>query len=72
MGDESDEIKKYDSTKREPIYAGAETTLLWELTVFANHYHPTVRKFATHIIKAEVIPYDGRFCDIQVPIRCWR
>lgn len=51
MADESEETKYYDMAKREPLYAGAETTLLWELTAFASHYHPTVRMFANHLIK---------------------
>ncbi len=46
-------------SKREPLYAGAETTLLWEIATFVNHYHPTVRKFAAHIINGEPIPYEG-------------
>ena len=53
MIEEGDDFKKYDASKREPIYSGAENTLVWELTVFTNHYHPTVRKFATHIINNE-------------------
>jgi ribosome biogenesis protein MAK21 len=50
MADETEETKYYDMAKREPLYAGADTTLLWEVTAFVNHYHPTVRKFAAHII----------------------
>jgi ribosome biogenesis protein MAK21 len=53
MVEEGDETQKYDANKREPIYAGAENTLVWELTVFANHFHPTIRKYATHLIKGE-------------------
>lgn len=54
-----EKILPYDMNKREPLYAGAEKTNLWELTVFKNHYHPTVRKFAEHILKNEEIPYSG-------------
>jgi ribosome biogenesis protein MAK21 len=43
--------QKYDMTKREPIYAGAENVLVWELTVLNNHYHPTIRKFAQQLLK---------------------
>ena len=55
----------YDMAKRQPLYANADATLLWELTTFVNHYHPTVRKFAAHIINAQSIPYDGTLFDIQ-------
>ena len=70
MTDEGEEERKYDMTKREPIYAGAENTLLWELTIFANHCHPTVRKYANHLIKGEDIPYDGTPSTMQAPIPC--
>lgn len=36
----------YDFLKRDPLYAQAENSLLWELGFFTEHYHPTVRKFA--------------------------
>lgn len=52
---EEGEQAKYDMNKREPIYAGAENTLLWELSLLASHYHPTVRKFATQIINGQPI-----------------
>ena len=52
---EEEEQAKYDMNKREPIYAGAENTLLWELSLLASHYHPTVRKFATQIINGQPI-----------------
>ena len=29
MGQEGEEGKRYDATKREPIYAGAENMLVW-------------------------------------------
>lgn len=36
----------YDYFKRDPLYARADCSLLWELKYFTNHYHPTVRKIA--------------------------
>jgi hypothetical protein len=40
----------YDPTKRDPQFAGADKSCLWELAVLAAHYHPSVRKFAEHIM----------------------
>lgn len=41
---------QYDATKRDPQFAGAEKSCLWELAVLAAHYHPSVRKFAEHVM----------------------
>jgi hypothetical protein len=51
----------YDMTKRDPRYAGADSACLWELTALAAHYHPSVRKFAEHLMSQPRIPmgYDG-------------
>jgi len=44
---EEKQIKKletlYDPLKREPKYANADKTQLYELVALANHSHPTVR-----------------------------
>ncbi|XP_047114636.1 nucleolar complex protein 3 homolog isoform X1 [Schistocerca piceifrons] len=34
----------------QPEYCNAGNTALWEMTVLQRHYHPTVRKFASHIL----------------------
>jgi ribosome biogenesis protein MAK21 len=40
----------YDASKREPKYAGAEGTCLWELAPLAAHFHPSVRTFADAVM----------------------
>ncbi|KAM5236464.1 nucleolar complex protein 3 homolog [Ctenodactylus gundi] len=34
----------------EPEYCNAQSTALWELHALRRHYHPTVQKFAAHLI----------------------
>lgn len=36
----------YDPFKRDPQYAGAEHSCLWELVSLCNHFHPSIAKFA--------------------------
>lgn len=36
----------YDGKKREPQFARAERSCLWELIAFKSHYHPSVAKYA--------------------------
>lgn len=36
----------YDFLKRDPLYANANSSLLWEINYFTEHFHPTVRRFA--------------------------
>lgn len=52
----------YDFFKRDPIFAKADTSLLWELTCFIEHYHPTVRKVASELmvnLATDKINYEG-------------
>ncbi len=41
---------KYDYHERNPLYAGADKTLTFELLPFTRHYHPTVVVFANKIL----------------------
>jgi len=50
---------QYDSMKREPQYAAAEKTCLWELVDLARHFHPSVVKFAQCLLLGQAIQYDG-------------
>lgn len=59
MEDEPENREHYDPNKRDPCFAGAEKTCLWELKTMSNHFHPTVRKFANAIIAGEPIQYEG-------------
>ena len=52
-------VEGYDPKKREPLYAGAEMTCLWELNAFAQHYHPSVVAFAKGLLKGNPIVYKG-------------
>ncbi|SCU94538.1 LANO_0E07096g1_1 [Lachancea nothofagi CBS 11611] len=36
----------YDSRKRDPKFANADKTSLWEIRNFLHHYHPTVQSYA--------------------------
>lgn len=47
----------YDPELDDPEYCNASCTALYELTLLARHYHPTVRKMATHI--ASGVPASG-------------
>jgi hypothetical protein len=57
LGEDEDEM--YDITKREPKYANAAKTCLWELRCFEQHYHPLVRKYASAIIHNKRVKYEG-------------
>lgn len=47
----------YDPELEDPEYCNASSTALYELTILSRHYHPTVRKMATHI--ANGVPASG-------------
>ncbi len=54
----------YDPLKREPLYANADKTLIYELLPIANHFHPTVKKYATTLLndlqnQSSVLSYQG-------------
>eukprot|EP00166_Cyanidium_caldarium_P004469 ctg_471.g276 len=49
----------YDITKRDPKYAGAEHTRLWELLLLRQHAHPTVCEFARTLLSGQRIEYSG-------------
>ena len=46
----------YDASKRQPDFAGAEASPLWELQALAQHFHPTVRLFAQRLMSREKVP----------------
>ncbi|OQR96917.1 hypothetical protein THRCLA_07112, partial [Thraustotheca clavata] len=45
----------YDPKKRNPLYAGAEASCLWELQPFLMHYHPSVAQFAKQLIEGKIV-----------------
>ncbi|RLN54043.1 hypothetical protein BBJ29_003161 [Phytophthora kernoviae] len=51
----------YDATKRNPLFAGAETSCAWEINTLAHHYHPSVQMFARQLLESKDtgIQYSG-------------
>ncbi|KAH9167890.1 CBF-domain-containing protein [Lactarius sanguifluus] len=47
------EGERYDAHKREPLYAHAQTSALWELTPLVHHAHPTVALLARQLLSNE-------------------
>lgn len=45
-----EKTEHYDPLKRNPSYANADKTSLWELLIYLNHYHPTVSIYADAFI----------------------
>lgn len=43
----------YDAKQRDPKFAKADTTRLWELSLVSNHFHPTVALYANNILSTE-------------------
>jgi ribosome biogenesis protein MAK21 len=43
-------ISEYDAHKRDPLYANAENSSLWELSPLLQHYHPTVQLYAQNLV----------------------
>ncbi|KAE9357934.1 CCAAT/enhancer-binding protein zeta [Phytophthora fragariae] len=51
----------YDASKRNPLFAGAETSCAWEIQMLAHHYHPSVQSFTRQLLdnKDTGIEYSG-------------
>ncbi|CAR29614.1 hypothetical protein ZYGR_0AD02960 [Zygosaccharomyces rouxii] len=55
--EETEEPKKlpvYDSRKRDPKYAHADTSSLWEIIHFTQHYHPTVQTYVNAFLENDL------------------
>ncbi|OBA23383.1 CBF-domain-containing protein [Metschnikowia bicuspidata var. bicuspidata NRRL YB-4993] len=54
---------EYDPKKRDPEYANAQKSSMWEIALFMNHYHPSVSIYATSLVegKPQVKPDLGLF-----------
>lgn len=46
-------VEDYDPYKREPQYAHAQSSALWELTTLVNHTHPTIALLARQLLNHE-------------------
>ena len=53
------ESESYDPLKRNPMYAKADNTELWELASLTTHFHPSIMLFATNICEDVSISYPG-------------
>lgn len=54
----ADSALGYDGRKRDPAYAGAQGSCLWELIPFVHHYHPSVSLQATQLLELQ-LPLSG-------------
>lgn len=46
---------KYDPRKRDPKFANADQSALWEIDFFLRHYHPTVQLYADSMLESKKI-----------------
>eukprot|EP01114_Cavostelium_apophysatum_P016234 TRINITY_DN4568_c0_g1_i2.p1 TRINITY_DN4568_c0_g1~~TRINITY_DN4568_c0_g1_i2.p1 ORF type:complete len:811 (+),score=275.66 TRINITY_DN4568_c0_g1_i2:101-2533(+) len=58
-GKTDDEKDAYDPFKRDPLFANADKSSLWELNVLVHHYHPSVVMFAENLLRHELVAYKG-------------
>lgn len=49
-------ISAYDARKRDPLFANADRSCLWELLPLQAHFHPSVALFAKSVLFAEKMP----------------
>lgn len=49
----------YNCSKRDPLYARASSSQLWEVGHLCTHYHPSVVQFATMVAAGRPIVYAG-------------
>ncbi|KAF2862734.1 CBF-domain-containing protein, partial [Piedraia hortae CBS 480.64] len=54
--EDGDEQLRYDSRKRNPMFARAEGSCLWDLLPFLQHYHPSVVLFAETLLLSKPCP----------------
>ncbi|PVH14480.1 uncharacterized protein CXQ87_002621 [Candidozyma duobushaemuli] len=50
------EDKEYDPKKRNPSFANAQNSCLWEMNHFISHYHPTVAIYADSFLNGKPQP----------------
>jgi ribosome biogenesis protein MAK21 len=50
---ESTVVSEYDPRKRDPLYANADSSSLWEISPLLQHYHPTVQLYAENLLNAQ-------------------
>lgn len=45
--------QRYDGHKRDPRFARAKSTCLWEISALLEHFHPTVRLLSAQLVRSE-------------------
>ncbi|CAR23664.1 RNA-binding ribosome biosynthesis protein MAK21 [Lachancea thermotolerans CBS 6340] len=50
-GADASDAASYDPRKRDPKFANADQTSLWEVASFLDHYHPTVQSYAAAFVE---------------------
>jgi ribosome biogenesis protein MAK21 len=55
MVDANKSKNTYDAKARDPLYAHAEKSKLWDLVIFQNHFHPTVALYSKTILQGKKI-----------------
>ncbi|CAG2118262.1 unnamed protein product, partial [Medioppia subpectinata] len=50
---------QYDPSARNPLFASADQTALWELTLMLQNFHPSTQLFAQKIVDNERVDYSG-------------
>jgi hypothetical protein len=46
---------RYDANERNPMFAGAEKSNLWELSTMADHFHPSVALFGKTLLDGDPV-----------------
>ncbi|KAF9260990.1 CBF-domain-containing protein [Marasmius fiardii PR-910] len=59
-----DDDATYDPRKRDPQYAHASSSPLWELTPLLHHYHPTISLHAGQLLSSQ--PLTGASADLSL------
>ena len=49
----------YDPRKRDPLFANAKYSCLWELSELSMHFHPSVAKFSRILLSGDHVAYAG-------------
>ncbi|GAM17185.1 hypothetical protein SAMD00019534_003600 [Acytostelium subglobosum LB1] len=57
--DNADSKNSYDPIKRDPQFANADTSCLWELNMLKDHFNPSVQIFSETLLKRQPISFKG-------------
>ncbi|KAJ1810560.1 RNA-binding ribosome biosynthesis protein mak21 [Coemansia sp. RSA 2523] len=53
---EDSDAPAYDTSKRDPRYANAESSCLWEATLLLRHFHPSITHTMQQIVDRQSVP----------------